>query len=207
MPDNKSEGSPEQKGGKEQIVEHIHVDRRTQPGHPNRAPEPVAGKDSLRWLYISAAVILLDQATKIFVINVLELYQRVNVLPVFDFVRLHNTGAAFSLFADAGGWQRWFFTILALVVSGVIVWWQWNLPRTKHTVLSLGLALVLAGALGNVIDRIMYGYVVDFLLFYIGDWSWPAFNVADIAITCGVTLILVDNIVLESRRGGRRATD
>lgn len=161
----------------------------------------------MRWLYLSLAIILLDQVTKVYVINTFELYQRVNVFPVFDFVRLHNTGAAFSIFADAGGWQRWFFTGLALVVSAVIIWWQWNLPKTRHTVLSLGLALVLGGAIGNVIDRVLYGYVVDFLLFYIDDWSYPAFNVADIAISCGVALILFDNVFLESKRGGRRASD
>jgi len=171
------------------------------------AEASIAGRDSLRWLYLSLAIILLDQVTKVYVINTFELYQRVNVFPVFDFVRLHNTGAAFSIFADAGGWQRWFFTGLALVVSAVIIWWQWNLPKTRHTVLSLGLALVLGGAIGNVIDRVLYGYVVDFLLFYIDDWSYPAFNVADIAISCGVALILFDNVFLESKRGGRRASD
>jgi len=170
-------------------------------------PSEIAGRDSLKWLWLTAALLVADQLTKIYVINTFELYQRINVLPVFDFVRLHNTGAAFSMFADAGGWQRWFFTALAFVVSGVILWWQWNMPRKNHQILATGLALVLAGALGNVIDRMMYGYVVDFLLFYVGEWSFPAFNVADSAITCGVILILYDNLILESKRGGRRASD
>jgi len=173
----------------------------------DRRPVEIAGKDSLKWLWLTGALVLADQITKIIVINTFDLYQRINMLPVFDFVRLHNTGAAFSMFADSGGWQRWFFTVLALGVSGVILWWQWNMPKQNHRILAIGLALVLAGALGNVIDRILYGYVVDFLLFYVGEWSWPAFNVADSAIFCGVVLILYDNLVLESKRGGRRAGD
>jgi signal peptidase II len=168
---------------------------------------PVAGRDSLRWLWLVAFVLLLDQATKLLVVDNFQLYQRINMLPFFDLVRLHNTGAAFSLFAEASGWQRWFFTGLAAVISVVILWWQWNLPRERHRLLSLGLALVLAGALGNVIDRMLYGYVIDFLLFYIGPYAWPAFNVADSAICVGVTFVLYDHLFLEKKRGGRRADD
>ncbi len=168
---------------------------------------PVAGKESLRWLWLVAVVILLDQITKWMVIDSFELYQRVNMTPFFDLVRLHNTGAAFSLFAEASGWQRWFFTALAFTVSVVILWWQWNLPKERHRILSLGLALVLAGALGNVIDRMVYGYVIDFLLFYVGEYSWPAFNVADSAITVGVVLVMWDHLILEKKRGGRRSSD
>jgi signal peptidase II len=168
---------------------------------------PVAGRESLRWLWLVAFLLLVDQATKWLVVDNFQLYQRSNMLPFFDLVRLHNTGAAFSLFAEASGWQRWFFTGLAGVISIVILWWQWNLPRERHRLLSLGLALVLAGALGNVIDRVMYGYVIDFLLFYIGPYAWPAFNVADSAICVGVSCVLYDHLFLEKKRGGRRAAD
>ena len=161
------------------------------------------GRRSMRWLLVSLAVIVLDQITKFIVVEQLSLYQRVPILPWFDLVRLHNTGAAFSFLADAPGWQNWLFLGVAVTVSIGIVWWLTRLPRTGHGVLALGLSLVLGGALGNVIDRLLYGYVVDFLLFYYRDWSYPAFNVADSAITCGVVLILFDGLVLEKRRAAR----
>jgi len=162
--------------------------------------KPQLSARHLGWLSLSLAVVLLDQITKWLVIDALTLYQRIPVLPVFDLVRLHNTGAAFSFLADASGWQNWLFTGVAVVVSVGIAWWLVTLPREGRRILSLGLALVLGGAIGNVIDRSLYGYVVDFLLFYYKDWSYPAFNIADSAITCGVVLILYDGLVLEKRR-------
>lgn len=159
-----------------------------------------AGSRSLRWLLLSAFIVLVDQLTKNMVVHSLELYQRVNLMPVLDLVRLHNTGAAFSLFAGEDGWQNILFSIVALVVSFAILWWQWRLPARGHRVLAIGLALVLGGALGNVIDRFVHGYVIDFILFYYRDWAYPAFNVADSAITCGVILILFDGLFLDKRR-------
>jgi signal peptidase II len=151
------------------------------------------------WLLLSLAVVAFDQFTKLQIVDALTLYQRVPVLPFLDIVRLHNTGAAFSLLADESGWQHWLFTGVAAVVSVGILWWLTRLPRTGKTVLALGLALVLGGAIGNLIDRVAYGYVVDFILLYYRDWSYPAFNVADTAITCGVALVLFDGFVLEKR--------
>lgn len=151
------------------------------------------------WLLLSLAVVAFDQFTKLQIVDALTLYQRVPVLPFLDIVRLHNTGAAFSLLADASGWQHWLFTGVAAVVSVGILWWLTRLPRTGKTVLALGLALMLGGAVGNLIDRVAYGYVVDFILLYYRDWSYPAFNVADTAITCGVALVLFDGFVLEKR--------
>jgi signal peptidase II len=173
---------------------------------PQSRPPP-AGRDSLRWLIVSAAVLVADQITKYVIVTNMELYQRIDVSPVLDIVRLHNTGAAFSIFADASGWQHWLFIALALAVSVAIIWWQWRLPKVDHRVLALGLALVLGGAIGNVIDRFVYGYVVDFILVYFREWHYPAFNVADSAITCGVILIIIDGLYLERKRGGRRAGD
>jgi len=152
------------------------------------------------WLSFSFIVVLVDQLTKWLVIDALTLYQRIPVLPVFDLVRLHNTGAAFSFLSDASGWQNWLFTGVAVAVSLAIVWWLLTLPRDGYRVLGLGLALVLGGAIGNLIDRSLHGYVVDFLLFYYKEWSYPAFNMADSAITCGVILILYDGFILERRR-------
>jgi signal peptidase II len=152
------------------------------------------------WLLISAVVIVADQVTKIAVIDNLTLYQRIPLLPVLDLVRLHNTGAAFSFLADASGWQKWLFTGVAIVVSIAILWWILTLPRKGRSVLAFGLALVLGGAIGNVIDRTLYGYVVDFILFHYEAWSYPAFNVADSAIFVGVIFILYDGLILERRR-------
>ena len=143
------------------------------------------------WLWLSLAVIGLDQATKFLATRFLELYERVEVLPVLDFTLLHNTGAAFSLLATASGWQRWFFIGLAGVVSALLVVWIWRTPRGEK-LLPLALALILGGAIGNVIDRLLHGYVVDFIHAHWGDAYFPAFNVADSAITVGAALLILD---------------
>ena len=143
------------------------------------------------WLWLSLAVVALDQATKFLVTRFLALYERVEVLPVLDFTLLHNTGAAFSLLAGASGWQRWFFIGLAGVVSAVLVVWIWRTPRGEK-LLPLALALILGGAVGNVIDRIWHGYVVDFIHAHWGGAYFPAFNIADSAITIGAALLIVD---------------
>jgi len=163
----------------------------------------------LKWLWLSAAVILLDQVSKNLASQWLELYQSVEFIPLLQFTLLHNEGAAFSFLSSAGGWQRWVFTLLALFVSGVIVAWLRRLPAQER-LQAAGLALILGGALGNVIDRIVLGYVVDFLDFYypaqqclplfyqaytpVSQCHWPAFNIADSAIFIGVTLLIIDSI-------------
>jgi signal peptidase II len=143
------------------------------------------------WLWLSVAVIALDQATKFLVTRFLDLYERVEVLPVLDFTLLHNTGAAFSLLAGASGWQRWFFIGLACVVSVLLVAWIWRTPRGEK-LLPLALSLILGGALGNVIDRALHGYVVDFIHAHWGAAYFPAFNIADSAITIGAALLILD---------------
>ncbi|MCU0840649.1 MAG: signal peptidase II [Thiobacillaceae bacterium] len=153
-------------------------------------PTPRKG---LAWLWLSALVLSLDQITKLAVIDALAPYQ--DVIPLtafFNLVHVHNTGAAFSLFADQPGWQRYFFLAVALVASTVILY---LLRRTRgQPLFCAALALILGGALGNVIDRIAYGHVVDFLDFHAGGWHWPAFNVADSAITVGAALIILDSL-------------
>ncbi len=163
-------------------------------------PATITGKNSLRWLILSIVVVIVDQITKREVVDNLFEFQRINLMPLLDLVRYHNTGAAFSLFADASGWQHWLFTTIAFAVSGGIIWYQWSLPVRGCRTLAAGLALVLGGAIGNVIDRLMFGYVVDFILIYYQEWSWPAFNVADSAITVGVTLIIIDSLFFERKR-------
>jgi signal peptidase II len=143
------------------------------------------------WLWLSVAVIALDQATKFLVTRFLELYERVEVLPVLDFTLLHNTGAAFSILAGASGWQRWFFIVLAVLVSGALVVWLCRLPRGQRMI-AIALSLVLGGALGNVIDRIAHGHVVDFIHVHWGAAYFPAFNIADSAISIGAALLILD---------------
>jgi signal peptidase II len=145
----------------------------------------------LKWLWLSAVLVVLDQLTKQLATASLNYAEPVAVMPFFNLTLVHNTGAAFSFLSQAGGWQRWFFAAIALVVSVGIVFWLKRLDRDKLWE-ALGLALVLAGAVGNLWDRIAYGYVVDFLDFYYGSWHWPAFNVADIAIVIGAGLLIID---------------
>jgi signal peptidase II len=150
----------------------------------------------LKYLTISAAIIGLDQVTKWLMVSWLALYETVAIMPYFNLTMAHNHGAAFSFLAQAGGWQRWFFTVLALVISTVLVVWLAKLkPEAKLEAISL--SLVIGGAIGNVIDRIYYGYVIDFLDIYIGSSHWPAFNVADSAICIGTVLLIIDSIKSE----------
>lgn len=154
-----------------------------------------------RWLVLSAVVILLDQYTKLLVMQNFREFDELVVWPVLSLTRLHNEGAAFSFLSTASGWQRWLFTGLGLVVSAGIVIWLLRLPRRGHNLLASGLAFVLGGALGNVIDRIRFGHVVDFIHAHWGDAYFPAFNVADSAITVGAALLILDSL-LDMRRDG-----
>ncbi|MFA6052887.1 MAG: signal peptidase II [Methylobacter sp.] len=146
----------------------------------------------LKWLWLSLLALILDQASKLAVDGVMQLYQSIPIMPYFNLTYVHNTGAAFSFLSEAGGWQRWFFAGLALVISIVIAFWLARLKR-HETLLAIALALVLGGAIGNLIDRLVYGYVIDFLDVYYQDWHWPAFNIADSAITLGVILMLAES--------------
>lgn len=144
-----------------------------------------------RWFFISAIVVALDIYTKHLVQNAFVYGEHLTVTSFFDLVRYHNTGAAFSFLADAGGWQKWFFTVITAVAVVVITY---LIKKHYHEKLfSLGLALVLGGAIGNLYDRLTLGYVVDFLYFHVNDLYWPAFNVADSAICVGVGLLLLDS--------------
>ena len=149
----------------------------------------------LKWLWLSFVVLVLDQVTKLAVAANMQLYQSIQVLPFFNLTYVHNTGAAFSFLSEAGGWQRWFFAVLAFVISVVITVWLVRLKR-HETLLAVSLALVLGGAVGNLIDRLAYGYVIDFLDVYYQDWHWPAFNIADSAITIGVALMIAESFGL-----------
>jgi signal peptidase II len=146
-----------------------------------------------RWLWLAGLLIVLDQLSKLGFDSQLKYGERMHVLPFFDFTLLYNSGAAFSFLADEAGWQRWFFTALAVAASVFIIWMMGK--NTRQHRMMLALALILGGAIGNVIDRIAYGHVVDFLLFYWRDWYYPAFNIADICITLGAMLLILDELL------------
>lgn len=146
----------------------------------------------LKYLWLSLLIIIADQISKTVMVNWLDLYERVAVLPFFNLTLAHNTGAAFSILAGAGGWQRWFFVALAVVISLVLVIWLKRLAQTAKLE-AISLALIIGGAIGNVIDRLVYGYVIDFLDVYVGTYHWPAFNIADSAICVGAVLLIIDS--------------
>lgn len=151
------------------------------------------------WLALSLAVILLDQLSKWLVASRMHVFETVYVLPVFNIALLHNTGAAFSMLAGEPGWQRWFFVVLALVIFGLIVAWLTRMPASAGHWVAAGLALVAGGAVGNVWDRLQLGYVVDFLQFHWQGWYFPAFNVADSAITVGAIMLILDGVFLQRK--------
>jgi signal peptidase II len=149
-------------------------------------------RGAANWLWLSFFVVLIDQATKAFVIGMVKMQDSIALLPILDIVYLENQGAAFSILSEASGWQRWFFIALALTVSIVLMIWLRNI-RNEQTMLAVGLALILGGAFGNVIDRVWHGYVVDFIYFHWSRWYFPAFNIADSAISIGAVCLLIDS--------------
>lgn len=172
----------------------------------------------LKWLWFSGLVVMLDQISKVMAVSLLSEYEPQPLLPGVNLTLMYNTGAAFSFLSSAAGWQRWLFTLLALVVSGIIVNWLRKLERHEGWQ-ALGLALILGGAIGNVIDRIRLGHVVDFIDVYyraeqclplfapvraaVNECHWPAFNVADAAISLGVVVLLFDAVRQARHRPAR----
>lgn len=152
-------------------------------------------KMAFAWLLMSTLIVVLDLWTKGIATESLTLYRPVELTSWLNMTLAHNYGAAFSFLSDAGGWQRWLFTGLASVITVVLVVWLVRLP-TEDKLTSAALGLVIGGAIGNLIDRINNGYVVDFIDVYYRNWHWPAFNLADSAITGGVILLLIDGIFL-----------
>ncbi len=167
-----------------------------------RDHEPISMFSALRfntrlpmgWYRLAIVVVILDQLTKLWATFALQYGVPVVVLPVFNFTLQHNTGAAFSFLHDAGGWQRWFFSVIAIVVGIGIAIWMTRLKRGQ-TLLMTSLTLLLGGAVGNVIDRLRFGYVVDFISVHYSEYYFPAFNIADAAITIGAGLLLLDMVL------------
>ncbi len=168
------------------------------------SPDMTIRPNALTWLLLSLFVLIADQITKYIVLGNIRLHEAIEVIPgLLNWARAHNEGAAFSFLADAGGWQRWFFTTLAVVVSGVLVTWLARTPRADWRT-ALPLSLVIGGAIGNVIDRIRFGHVVDFIDVYYGTAHFPAFNIADSAISVGAVLLIVFGL-FDGRAGSKRA--
>lgn len=145
-----------------------------------------------KWLLLAAAIVVIDQITKYVILQKFVLHESLYITSFFNLVRVHNTGAAFSMLADAGGWQRVFFIAIAVVASVWVVWLLRRYPQQKLFCLALG--MILGGAVGNLIDRVLFGAVVDFVQVHYGGYFFPAFNVADSAITCGAALLIWDGI-------------
>jgi signal peptidase II len=149
---------------------------------------------SLRLLWISALVVVLDQIAKQVAQASLPLHQLVDVMPGFDWYLTYNKGAAFSFLADAGGWQRWFFTITTIIISAIILFWIKQVPK-QEKITAVSLCLILGGAIGNLIDRIYLGYVIDYIQVWLGNYPWPAFNIADAAISVGATILILSSFI------------
>lgn len=176
----------------------------------------INSESMLKWLWITLLVVIIDQVSKQWISDSLQMYQTVTVMPMLNIYLAHNPGAAFSFLSAAGGWQRWLFTLIALAVSVGLIMWIRRLPPQERG-LAIGLAFILGGALGNVIDRILFGYVIDFIQFYypgqrcLPGFSllqsaggtqciWPTFNIADSAITIGVAVLILDGIISLRRK-------
>ena len=149
-------------------------------------------RPQLKWLWISLVIVVLDQATKQIAEALLTPHQAVNLFPFFDWYLTYNTGAAFSFLANAGGWQRWLFTLIAIVISIIIVHWIRKLPR-EETLTAVSLTLILGGAIGNLIDRVYLGHVIDYIQVWLGSYPFPAFNIADAAISVGAVLLILSS--------------
>jgi signal peptidase II len=152
-----------------------------------------AGISLMVWLGLAMVVLVADQFTKVLIMGYYQLGDSTPVTSFFNLVRVHNTGAAFSFLASAGGWQRWFFTGIGVAAAVLIIWMLKT--RAGQKLFSFAIASILGGAVGNVIDRVLYGYVVDFLDFHWKGWHFPAFNVADSAITVGAACLILDELL------------
>ena len=153
----------------------------------------------MKWLSLSALVIVLDQLSKYLADQYLALHHPVPVFPGFNLTLMHNTGAAFSFLSSAGGWQRWFFIGLGSIISVFLVTWIHRLDAQQRW-LACSLSLILGGALGNLLDRVVLSYVIDFIDVYYNSWHWPAFNIADSAITVGAVMLIIESFWMTDKK-------
>ena len=158
----------------------------------------VISESGLRYLWLAGLVLVVDQITKYLAVTYLTFAVPVAVMPHFNLTLVYNYGAAFSFLADMGGWQRWFFAVLAMAVSAGLLFWLSKL-KAKPTFEVLGLNLILAGAIGNLVDRVLFGKVTDFLDFYYGAWHYATFNIADVAISVGAAMLIIYEFFLKPK--------
>jgi signal peptidase II len=157
-------------------------------------------QSGIRWLLLAVLVFIIDIGSKFLVMNTMDYGwpNRIEILPFFNLLYVHNYGAAFSFLNDAGGWQRWLFAAIALGVSGLLAFWMRRTPL-QNRLANSAYALIIGGALGNLFDRLYHGFVVDFLDFYAGTYHWPAFNIADTAICIGAALIILEGFIADKK--------
>lgn len=148
----------------------------------------------LRWLWLTVVILIVDLSSKQLILNHFQLYESIPLMPYFNLAYAQNPGAAFSFLADKGGGQRWFFAFVAIVICVVLIVMMYRQSVNKK-LSNIAYALVIGGALGNLCDRLVHGFVVDFIDFYVGDWHWPTFNIADMAICVGAALIILDSCI------------
>jgi len=153
----------------------------------------------LRWLWLALAVLVIDLGSKQWVMTHFALGESLPLIPFFNMTYAHNPGAAFSFLADKGGWQRWFFAVIAVVIALVLVVMMYRTPA-KQRLVNASYALIVGGALGNLFDRLVHGVVIDFIDFYVGDWHYPIFNLADTAICIGAVLVVLEGFISPSAK-------
>ncbi|MAD91597.1 MAG: signal peptidase II [Gammaproteobacteria bacterium] len=151
------------------------------------------------WMILVSLIVCADQLSKWFIIKWIPLYEKISLNSFINITHHKNSGAAFSFLANAGGWQRWFLILIAGLVSIVIIAWLWRIRNKKKNVLSAGLILVVGGAIGNLIDRILFGHVTDFIQVIFGNWAFPTFNIADASISVGATLLIIDTLFFSGK--------
>jgi signal peptidase II len=165
----------------------------------NKVQSETSNARFMIWMVVAAMIVIADQLTKWAIIEWVPLYDKIPVNSFINITHQKNPGAAWSFLANAGGWQRWFFVVLSTGVSALIVVWLWRIRNTGQLLLSGGLALVLGGAVGNLIDRILLGHVTDFIQVMFGSWAFPSFNVADAGISVGAALLIIDALFFSGR--------
>ncbi|AYA42324.1 signal peptidase II [Xenorhabdus nematophila] len=148
----------------------------------------------LRWLWLVVVVLILDLGSKYLVLQHFTLYESIPLIPYFNLAYAQNLGAAFSFLADKDGWQRWFFALVAIAIVTVLLVMMYR-SSARQKLSNIAYALVIGGALGNLFDRLVHGFVVDFIDFYVGEWHWPTFNIADTAICIGAALIIIESFI------------
>ena len=157
----------------------------------------------LRWLWLAVVVLIIDLGSKQWVMQHFMLHETVSVMPFINFFYAQNYGAAFSFLADKGGWQRWLFALIALVIALALLFMMYR-SDYRQRMINCAYALIIGGALGNLSDRLVHGVVIDFIDFYVNDWHWPTFNVADSAICIGAILIVLDGFLRPSDKTARQ---